>query len=67
MRKLITTFVLFCLLSAAFAPSAHAYIDMGTGSYVLQVVLAGLLSVGVALRMFWGRIKSHFLRKDNEE
>lgn len=53
--------------STVCANLAHAYIDMGTGSYVIQMAFAGLLSVGVALRIFWGRIKSFFSRNDNED
>lgn len=32
---------------------ADAYIDPGTGSFVLQAVLAGLLAVGFVLKSTW--------------
>ena len=41
--------------------SAHAYIDPGTGSYILQIVLAGLLGAAFTVRIFWKRIKMFFL------
>ncbi|MFO7610661.1 MAG: hypothetical protein R6X35_15995 [Candidatus Krumholzibacteriia bacterium] len=47
------------LLAAALllAPAAaHAYIDPGTGSFVIQGVIAAVVGAGVALKMFWGRI-----------
>jgi len=45
------------LLSLASAP-AHAYIDPGTGSILLQSLLAGIaVAVGV-LRTYWERIKA---------
>ena len=50
--------VLFWLL---FPPPTYAYIDPGTGSYILQVVIAGLLGALVSLRIYWARIKT-FLR-----
>jgi hypothetical protein len=37
-------------------PVLFAYIDPGTGSYVLQMALAGLLGAGYTLRRFWGNI-----------
>lgn len=51
-----------------------AYIDPGTGSYLLQIAVAGLLGAGVAIKLFWERIYSTvallFMRKggqsDNE-
>jgi hypothetical protein len=39
-----------------------AYIDLGTGSYVLQVALAGALGASYAVRHFWGRIRRFFGR-----
>ncbi len=33
-----------------------AYIDPGTGSYLLQITLAGLLGAGYTLRVLWGRM-----------
>lgn len=39
------------------------YLDPGTGSMVIQVVLAALLSVGVLVRVFWNKISSWFKPK----
>jgi hypothetical protein len=36
--------------------AAHAYIDPGTGSFVIQGIIAAVVGAGVALKMFWGRI-----------
>lgn len=52
--------VLFLLIWGLFPPSAHAYIDPGTGSYILQIVIAGIAAGILAVKMFWGRIKSLF-------
>jgi hypothetical protein len=41
---------------------AHAYLDPGSGSYLLQLALAALLGILLSLRLFWGRIKA-FLRR----
>ena len=37
-----------------------AYVDPGTGSYLLQMALAGLLGAGYTVRMFWARITKFF-------
>lgn len=47
------------------APS-HAYLDPGTGSIILQGLLAGIaVALGVA-RAYWQRIKAFFARADSE-
>lgn len=43
-----------------FPPPTYAYIDPGTGSFLVQVVIAGLLGVLVSLRIYWARIKTFF-------
>jgi hypothetical protein len=40
------------LLLAASQP-AHAYLDPGTGSYALQMSVAGVLGALFSLKMFW--------------
>ena len=47
----------FALLPCAVLPAtAFAYLDPGTGSMLLQVVLGGIAAVAVALKLFWYRI-----------
>ena len=41
---------------------AHAYIDPSTGSYILQLVLAGLLGALFTLKIFWKKIKLAIVR-----
>jgi hypothetical protein len=38
-------------------PAPLPYLDPGSGSLVIQVIVAALLGIGVALRASWGRIK----------
>jgi len=40
--------------------TAKAYIDPGTGSYVVQLMLAGLLGALFALKVFWRRVLGFF-------
>lgn len=39
------------------------YLDPGSGSFILQILIAALLGAGIALRASWGRIKRLFGRK----
>jgi hypothetical protein len=40
-----------------FSAPAYAYIDPGTGSYLLQLLVAGALGASVALRIYWNQLK----------
>jgi len=53
-------FTAFLGVLVIFPPSAYAYIDPGTGSYILQIIIAGIAAGALALKMFWGRIKALF-------
>jgi hypothetical protein len=54
------SFVASLLSALILASSANAYIDMGTGSYLIQIIIASLLTVGVGIKVFWRKIKSLF-------
>ncbi len=36
------------------------YLDPGSGSIIIQLILGALLGVGVAIRVFWKNIKDFF-------
>lgn len=46
-----------CILILLPAGSAVAYLDPGTGSMLLQVILGGFAAVGVALKLYWHKIR----------
>ncbi len=43
------------------------YLDPGSGSLLIQILIAVLLGLGVALRASWSRIKSFFGDKQKSE
>lgn len=46
--------VIFCIL---FINDAAAYLDPGTGSMLLQVVLGGIAAIGVAIKLYWHKVR----------
>jgi hypothetical protein len=40
--------------------SPPPYLDPGSGSLIIQIVIAALLGIGVAVRASWGSIKKLF-------
>jgi hypothetical protein len=51
--------VIVCIL--AFPPQAQAYLDPGTGSLIVQSVIAAFVAGGFAIRLYWRRI-THWLK-----
>jgi hypothetical protein len=54
--KTMGSHILIVTLLLLAPASAMAYIDPGTGSMMLQVILGGLAAVGVALKLYWHKI-----------
>lgn len=48
------------ILLLILSSNAHAYLDPGTGSYVLQIIIAGIVSALFTLKMCWRRIVDFF-------
>jgi hypothetical protein len=46
-----------------FPAAAHAYVDPGTGSMVLQGVIAAVLGLGLTLKLYWRKIRKRLTGK----
>ena len=55
--KLLQILILVIIFNVAYYDRAYAYIDPSTGSYILQLVLAGLLGALFTVKIFWKKIK----------
>jgi hypothetical protein len=58
----INSAVLGCLFVLVFARTAYAYIDLGSGSYFFQYILAALLGLAFTIKLYWRRIKDFVAR-----
>jgi len=63
MRIIVT--ILFLL----YMTDTEAYLDPGTGSMLLQVILGGVAAVGVAVKLYWHKLRVAFGmgKKDDSE
>ena len=48
------------LFEGIFVSEAFAYIDPGSGSVVIQMVIAALVGAGIAIKVFWEKLKYKF-------
>lgn len=44
-----------------------AYLDPGSGSFLIQLLIAALLGIGIALRASWSKVKGFFGIKSEGE
>jgi len=42
-----------------------AYLDAGSGSMIAQILVGGFAAAGVAIKMYWKKIKGIFSRGDD--
>lgn len=51
------------LVSLLLSLDAHAYVDPGTGSVLLQILLGGFAGLALFGKLFWRRVTELFGRK----
>jgi hypothetical protein len=39
------------------------YVDPGSGSYIIQIIIATVLGVGFYIKAFWHQLRSFFTKK----
>ncbi len=59
--------LLLLLLSFCFLPSAFAYLDPGSGSYIVQMIIAGILGGFYALKLYWNRVVNFIKGNSNAD
>ena len=53
--------IVFSLLfGGIFFMDAYAYLDPGSGSILIQALIGALVGVGVAIKVYWEKIKYKF-------
>ena len=62
MKMKIKLFLAFTL-TALMAQPAFAYIDPGSGSAIMSVIIGFFVAIGVLIKTFWYKIKSFFVFK----
>jgi len=55
MMRFFAAFVLLMMFT-----DVYAYLDPGTGSMLLQVILGGVAAVGVAIKLYWHKLRVAF-------
>jgi len=57
--------VIFGILTFFFSIKvfdAYAYVDPGTGSIIIQVIIGALAGAAITLKIYWYKIKAKFIQ-----
>jgi hypothetical protein len=58
--------VVFVALFSLYPQKAHAYIDPGTGSMIIQILIAGFLGASFAVKAYWKKIKAFIVSRSSK-
>lgn len=69
--RIIILSLLFTVFSNIFPLYTYAYLDPGSGSYIIQVIIGVFFAGLVAVKMFWNKVKlfskNLFSKQKNEK
>lgn len=60
-NKLRLILIVFAVLLVILPKISFAYLDPGTGSYIYQLIIAGIVGASFAIKVFWNKIKFFFI------
>jgi membrane associated rhomboid family serine protease len=63
----ITLFIAVFLFVSHLSGPVEAYLDPGTGSMVLQLVLGGVVGALAIGKLYWRRLKAFVLRRNQSD
>jgi hypothetical protein len=66
MKMIIYLLFLFSLFFI-FPPEAKAYLNPGSGSYIVQILVAALAGGGFLITAKWEKIKSLFCKREKND
>ena len=60
----VALFVAMFLFISHLSGGLQAYLDPGTGSMAIQLLMGGVVAVLATFRLYWDRMKTYFTRKN---
>ena len=63
----IISILCICTVMLTGPRSAYAYLDPGTGSMLIQMLIGGIVAAMFTIKMYWYNLKSFIRRKLGKE
>ena len=55
------------VFGGVFVSDAYAYIDPGSGSLIIQVIIGALVGAGITIKVYWYKFKEKILGISKKE
>jgi hypothetical protein len=61
-------YLLMFLIGILLAPEYDAlkYLDPGSGSFLIQLLIGAIVGLAVVIKAYWGRIKGFFVKSSDQ-
>ncbi len=59
-RQLVAIVFLFAFFNLILSQEAYAYLDPGSGSYIIQMIIGAFLTGLFIMKLLWNKIKLFF-------
>ena len=71
MKKILTYLIYNIIAIFLIVTNAYAYLDPGTGSFILQAIIGFLAAISAGFLYYWAKVKNFFIKllkkKNNDE
>ena len=71
MNKILTYLIYNIIAIFLIVTNAYAYLDPGTGSFILQAIIGFLAAISAGFLYYWAKVKNFFIKllkkKNNDE
>ena len=62
-RSIISILAILMVFGHLSISNAYAYLDPGSVSIIIQMLVGTLVGVGIALKLYWQKIRMKFLKQ----
>ena len=64
---MINRILILLVFIVFFSKTSYAYLDPGTGSAIMSLIIGFFVAIGVLIKTFWYKIKSLFSSNSNKK
>ena len=58
--------IVFSIIFICYANAAHAYLDPSTGGMLISAIVGMFATLGLVIKSYWYKLKSHFIKKEKK-
>ena len=62
MKKILTFLIYNTIAIFLIVTNAYAYLDPGTGSFILQAIIGFLAAISAGFLYYWTKVKNFFIK-----